>query len=120
MAATKTQRQLIAAGSSIAANASLNASEWNLSTAYGGLLNVQLSLPGSAPTTVPTVSVYTGDATGKKYLFAKFSGSVTAGDYPMNFPVELPPSAMFANVTITNGATNGITAEAFGQELTGI
>ena len=33
---------------------------------------------------------------------------------------EIPPSAMFVNITITNGATNAITVEAYGQELTTI
>ena len=119
MPASKTQRALLAS-QALAAAASVNATEWNLSTAYGGVAAVKLSLPGSAPTTPPTVTIFVGDATGKKYQFAKFAGSTTAGDYPMDFVAELPPATMFANITIQNGATNGITVEAYGQELTGI
>lgn len=119
MPATKTQRALLTS-QALAANGSVNATEWNLSTAYGGLAAVRLSLPGSAPTTVPAVTFFVADATGKKYQFAKFAGSTTAGDYPMDFVAELPPATMFANITIQNGATNGITVEAYGQELTGI
>jgi hypothetical protein len=33
---------------------------------------------------------------------------------------ELPLGAMFCNITITNGATNGITVEAYGQEASGL
>ena len=91
-----------------------------MSTAYGGLACVKLSLPGSAPTTVPVVKFYVGESTGVKRLLYQASGSVTAGDYPMDIICDIPPSAMFVNITVTNGATNAITVEAYGQELTTI
>jgi hypothetical protein len=119
MAASKTAKTLLAS-QSLAAAGSVSATEWNMSTAYGGLAAVKLSLPGSAPTTAPTVTFYVGESTGTKRKFYTASASTTSGDYPMDFVCELPPSAMFANITITNGATNGITVEAYGQELTGI
>lgn len=118
MAATKTSRTLLTS-QSLSAAASVNATELNLSTAYGALLNVQLTNGASAPTTVPVVKIYTGDATGVKRLFYQVSGDTTASSVN-NFPCEIPPSAMFVNVTVTNGATNAITVEAYAQELTSI
>jgi hypothetical protein len=119
MAASKTARTL-GASASLAATASRNETEWNLSAAYGGIASVKLSLSGSAPTTVPVIKFYTGESIGTKRLFYTVSGSTTTGDYPLDFNCVIPPSAMFVNITITNGATNAITVESFGQELTTI
>ena len=120
MAATKTAKTLLTS-QSLAAGASVNVTEWNLSTAYAGSrLFVKLSLPGSAPTTVPFIKFYSGEATGVKRLIYQVSGSVTAGDYPMDIPCVFEQGDMFGNVTVTNGSTNAITVEAYGQEATTI
>lgn len=118
MAAAKTSRTLDASAS-LAAAASRNASEWDLSTAYGGLATVKLTNGASAPTTVPVVKFYVGEATGVKRLLYTASGD-TVNNSVNDVVCEIPPSAMFVNITITNGATNAITAEAYGQELTTI
>jgi hypothetical protein len=118
MAATKTSKTLYASAS-LAAAASVNATEWNLSTAYGGLAAVKLTNGGSAPSTTPVVKFYVGEATGVKRLFYTATGDTTASSVN-DLVCELPSGAMFCNITITNGATNGITVEAYGQELTGI
>lgn len=121
MAATKNARTLITlSASNIGISTAVNATEWNLSTAYGGIATVTLSLPGSAPTTAPIVAFYVGEATGKKRLLFTATGGTTSGDYPKDFVCEIPQSVMFANITVTGGATNAITAEAYGEELTGI
>lgn len=118
MAATKTAKTLLAS-QSLAANTSVDATEWNLSTAYGGLATVKLTNGASAPTTVPVVKFYVGEASGVKRLLYQASGDTVANS--INGVVcEIPPSAMFVNITITNGATNPITVEAYGQELTAI
>lgn len=119
MAASKTSKTLLTS-QSLAATTSVNATEWNMSTSYGGLAAVKLSLPGSVPTTAPTVTFYVGEATGVKRKFYVAAGSTTSGDYPMDFVCELPLGTMFCNITILNGATNSITVEAYGQEATGI
>lgn len=118
MAAAKTSRTLDASAA-LAAGASRNASEWNLSTAYGGLATVKLTNGATAPTTAPIVKFYVGEATGVKRLLYTASGD-TVNNSVNDVVCEIPPSAMFVNITITNGATNGITAEAYGQELTTI
>lgn len=118
MAATKTAKTLDTSAS-LAAAASRNATEWNLSTAYGGIATVRLTNGGTAPTTAPIVKFYVGETTGTKRLFYTASGD-TVNSSVNDIVCEIPPSAMFVNITVTNGATNAITAEAYGQELTTI
>jgi hypothetical protein len=116
MASTKTQKALLAS-QSLAAATSVNATEWNMSTAYGGRAVVRLTNGASAPTTAPTVKFYTGDATGKKYLLYTATGDTTASSVN-DVSCEYGLADMFANVTVTNGATNAITVEVYGQEAT--
>lgn len=116
MAATKTSRTLDASAS-LAAATSRNATEWNLSTAYGGIAAVKLTNGASAPTTAPVVKFYVGEATGVKRLLYQASGD-TVNNSVNDIVCEIPAGAMFVNITVTNGATNAITAEAYGQELT--
>jgi hypothetical protein len=106
--------------SNIGISTAVNGTEVNLSTAYGGLGTVTLSLPGSAPTTAPKIQFYVGEATTKKRLLYQATGSTVSGDYPMDFVCDFPTGTMFANVTVTGGATSAITAEAYLQELTTI
>ena len=117
MAATKTARALYNANPG--AGTAADATEWNLSTAYGGLLTIVITNGGSAPTTAPTVIVYTGDATGVKRQYWTASGDTTAGSVN-TFSINLPPAAMFVNVHVLSGATNGSTYTVEGQELTSV
>lgn len=118
MAASKTAKTLLTS-QALGAGGSVNATEWNLSTAYGGLACVKLTNGAPAPTTAPVVKIYVGESTGTKRLLYQGAGDTTASSVN-DIVCEIPPSAMFVNITITNGATNGITVEAYGQELTGI
>jgi hypothetical protein len=118
MAATKTAKTLLVS-QALALATTVNATEWNLSTAYGGLAGVKLTNGASAPTTAPTVTFYVGEASGTKRKLYTATGDTTASSVN-DFVCELPQGAMFCNISITNGATNGITVEAYGQELTGI
>lgn len=118
MAATKTSRAL-KTSASLAAATSVDATEWNLSTAYGGLAVVRLTNGATAPTTAPTVTFYVGDATTVKRKFYQASGDIVNSSVT-DLVCEIPPGAMFVNITILNGATNAITVEAYGQELSTI
>lgn len=113
---TKTAKTLLTS-QSLAAAAAVNATEWNISTAYGGLLAVKITNGATAPTTAPTVAFYVGEATGTKRLFYKATGD-TVNSSVNDLVCEMPPSTMFANCTITNGATNAVTVEVYAQELT--
>lgn len=119
MAAVKTAKTLYTSQSLAAATATTAITEWNLSTAYGGLATVKLTNGSTAPTTAPTVKFYVGEATGVKRLLYTASGD-TVNSSVNDLVCEIPPGAMFCNITITNGATNAITVEAYGQELTSI
>ena len=118
MAATKTAKTL-GVSASLAAAASRNETEWNLSTAYGGIVGVKLTNGATAPTTAPVVKIFVGEATGIKRLLYQASGD-TVNSSSNDIVCEIPAGAMFVNITITNGATNAITAESYGQELTTI
>lgn len=123
MALTKTTRTLIAASTTVAASATVNATEWDLRTAYGGLATVTLSLPGSAPTVAPTINFYVGEATGKKRLLYSAQAGVAGPSslYPIDFVCEIPVGVEFVNISVVQGASgNSITAEAWGQEITSI
>lgn len=118
MAATHTAKTLLTS-QSLAATASVNATEWNLSTAYGGLYAVKLTNGATAPTTAPVATIYVGEATGVKRKLYTASGDTTNSSVN-DIVCDLPPGTMFANCTVTNGATNAITVEAYGQELSTI
>ena len=118
MAASKTSKTLLTS-QSLSAGSSVNATEWDTSTCYGGLAAVKLTNGGSAPTTAPVVKFYVGESTGTKRLLYQVSGD-TVNSSVNDYVCDIPAGAMFVNVTITNGATNAITVEAYGQELTGI
>jgi hypothetical protein len=118
MAATKTPRQLLAS-QTLAAGASVNVAEWNLSTAYGGKLCIRITNGSSPPASAPVVTFFSGDATGKKYKQYSAAGDVVASsqnDIYFTYGLE----DMFANATIQNGGGNSITVEAYGQEATTI
>jgi hypothetical protein len=118
MASTKTQRILLTS-QSLAAGASVNTTEWNMSTAYAGSMLVRLTNGASAPTTAPLVKFFSGDATGKKYVRYQASGD-TVNSSINDYECEYGLQHMFANCTITNGATNAITVEVYGQEGTSV
>lgn len=118
MASTHTAKTLLAS-QSLAASTAVNATEWNMTTAYGGLAAVKLTNGATAPTTVPVVKFYIGETTGTKRLLHTASGDLVANSVN-DIVCEYPPGTMFANITITWGATTGGTVEAYGQELTTI
>lgn len=118
MAATKTARTLLTS-QALAAATAVTATELNLSTAYGAIVSVKLTNGATAPTTAPVVQFFTGESTGTKRLFYTASGD-TVNSSVNSINCDIPADAMFVNVTITNGATNAITVEAYAQELTTI
>jgi len=119
LASTHTAKTLLTS-QSLAVSTSVNATEWDLSTAYGGLLAAKITNGASAPTVAPTIQFYVGEATGVKRKFYTVTGDTTANSVT-DAICELPLGTMFANVTITQGAaTNAVTVEVYGQELTSI
>ena len=118
MAATKTAKTLLTS-QSLAAATPVSATEWNASTAYGGLVGVKLTNGSTAPTTAPIVTFYVGEATGVKRKLYSASGDIVNSSVT-DLVCEIPLGALFVNVTILNGAGQAITVEVYGQELTTI
>lgn len=118
MAATKTAKTLLTS-QSLAAGASVSATEWNMSTAYAGSIFVKITNGSSAPTTAPTVTFYAGEATTIKRKRYSVTGDIINSSVN-EFECEYGLQHMFANVTIINGATNAINVEVYGQEGTTI
>ena len=116
MPTTHTLRTIRTSASLAAATAAVG-TEWNNSTAYGGVVTVRLTNGATAPTTAPLVQFFVGEATTVKRQYYAQSGDIVNSSVN-DIVCEIPAGAMFVNVTITNGATNAITAEAFAQELT--
>lgn len=119
MAATKTKRTVIAAATSNAAGATTNGTEWNLSTAYGGILTARITNGGTGPTVGASVVVYYGSVTTEKREAARVTAPTT-NSAVTDFVFEIPPGVMFVNVDVTGNTGQAVTAEVFGQELTSI
>lgn len=118
MTITKTARTLLTS-QSLAAATSVNSSELNLSTTAGARIFVKITNGSTAPTTAPTVTFYSGEATGvKRKLFTVTGDTINSSVFDFSCRYSLPD--MFANVTILNGATNAITVEVYAQEATSL
>lgn len=118
MPATKASKILLVS-QALAAAASVNATEWNMSAAYAGRGFVRITNGAVAPTTAPVVKFFSGEATGIKRLLYTASGDTVANSVN-DIPCSYDLADMFANITIINGATNAVTVEAYGQEASGL
>lgn len=121
MAATKTRKQLLAAGTALAINASVNAAEWNNSTAYfGGRLIVRITYTASVPTIAPVVTFYIGGVAGEKIVAWTATATVTAST-TVDVVFVTEQGDMFLNANVALGAaTNGCTVEIIGLEATSL
>jgi len=116
MAITKTARTLLVS-QALAAGATISSSELNLSTAAGADIFVKITNGATAPTTSPITTFFVGEATGVKRKRYTASGDTVANSVT-DISCTYSLRNMFANVTITNGATNPITVEVYAQEAT--
>lgn len=102
------------------AGSSTDATELDLSSAVGGaIITAKITNGATGPTDPCEVIVYTGHATGTKKEFARLQAGTDSGeDY--EFTIEIPPSAMFVNITFDGNTGEDVTVEAFAQEYTSI
>ncbi len=118
MPATTTAKTLLTS-QPLGASATVHATEWNQSAAYGGRMFVRITNGGAAPTTAPVVKFFSGEATGVKRLLFQATGDTVNGSVTdLNCYFEL--GDMFTNCSITNGVGNPVTVEVYGQEATNI
>ena len=118
MPSTKTSRTILASVSN-AAGATVNGTELNLSTKYGALVCGKITNGGTGPTIGCDMVVYVGEATGTKREFSRQTAPTT-NSLVTDFVVEIPPSAMFVNVTFTGNTGQAVTVECLAQELSTI
>lgn len=116
MPTTHTARTL-RTSASLAASTAAVCTEWDNTTKYGGIVCVRLTNGAAAPTTAPQVQFFTGEATGVKRQYYAQAGDTVANSV-IDVVCEFDHKPMFVNVTITNGATNAVTADAVVQEVT--
>ena len=116
MAITKTARTLLSS-QSLAAGATITATELDLLTAPAAEVCVRITNGATPPTTAPTAIFFSGEASG-----VKRRRYIATGDLVANSVTDIPCSYglrhMFANVTIVAGSTQGCTVEVFAQEAT--
>lgn len=118
MAASKTSRTILASTSNAAAGTT-NGTELDLSTKYGALVCAKLTNGATGPTVGCDFVVYVGESTGTKREFSRQTAP-TGNNAVTEFVVEVPPSAMFVNVTFTGNTGQAVTVECYAQELTSI
>lgn len=118
MAATKTSKTILASTSN-GAGSSTNGTEWNASTAYGGVVCGKVTNGATGPTVGCDFVVYIGEATGIKREFSRQTAP-TGNNAVQDFAVEIPPGVMFVNVTFIGNTGQPVTVECYGQELTTI
>ncbi len=118
MAATKTARSLVASQSN-GAGATLNGTEWDLSTKYGGVVAARITNGATGPTIGCDFVVYVGSVTGEKREFSRQTAPVT-NNAVTDLVVEIPPGVMFVNTTFTGNTAQAVTVEAIAEELTSI
>lgn len=118
MAATKTSRTIQASATN-SASGSTNGTELNLSTAFGALVCGKITNGATGPTVGCSMVVYVGEATTTKREFSRQTAPV-GNNAVTEFIVEIPPAAMFVNVTFTGNTGQDVTVECYAQELTGI
>lgn len=116
MAATKTSVTVLASTSNTAGS-STNGTQWNTSTDYGGILFAKITNGATGPTVGCDFVVYLGESTGTKREFSRQTAPTT-NSAVTEFCVEIPPSAMFVNVTFTGNTAQAVTVECYAQELT--
>lgn len=116
MAATKTSKTILASTSNTAGS-STNATEWNASTSYGGLVCAKITNGATGPTVGCDFVVYTGGTSGTKREFSRQTAPTT-NNAITEFSIEIPPDAIFVNVTFTGNTAQAVTVECEVQELT--
>lgn len=109
----------IKTSASLGAGSSTNGTEYDASTASEGtLVCAKITNGATGPTVGCDFVVYTGESTTTKREFSRQTAG-TANNGVYEFAVEVPPSAMFINITFTGNTAQAVTVECYGQALTG-
>lgn len=118
MAATHAQK-VIAASQACTAGGSVVGTQVDNSAGYGMLVVGRCVNGATGPNAACQMQVYVGSVTGEKRLYQILPfdlGNAVTSDRVC----EIPPSAMFVNVTFTGNTGQDVTVEALAEQLTGI
>ena len=118
MAATKTARTLQSSTSNAAAGTTTSA-VWNLTTAYGGVVQARITNGANGPTLGCALTVFVSVDGATWRAAAVYTAGVTANAV-YDFVVELPPATMYAQVQFAGNTSQAVTVEAYGHELTSL
>lgn len=100
------------ASQTLAAAAAIDTPQTTISTFDSFIVYVRLTNGATAPTTVPKIVFFRSDRTGVKYKAWEVTGDLVANSVT-DRAFEHSKGDMFANCTITWGATTGGTIEAY-------
>jgi hypothetical protein len=118
MAFTHSSRTILAS-QSLAAAGSVNGTEVD-NTGGGGMLVCGKCTNGATgPTVACQMRVYTGEASGTKRLFQTLVFDL-GNNAVSERTCEIPPGAMYVNVTFTGNTGQAVTVEAYAQHLTAV
>ena len=118
MAASHAAKTILASTSN-GAGSSTNGTEVDNTAGYGLLVCGKCTNGATGPTLACQMNVYVGESTGTKRLFQALVFDL--GNNAVSERVcQVPPEAMFVNVTFTGNTAQAVTVECYGQQLTGI
>src|SRR5689334_21512776 len=117
MAATRSLRTTIAAGTSNTAGSTTTGTVIDLTAKYGGLLTAKIANGATGPTVAASVKVYTSGDNSAFKLFTTLTAD-NANSAVSEFAVEIPPSVMYVRADVTGNTAQAVTCEALLQELT--
>lgn len=118
MATSKNARVLQASATNAAGATTLSATPLNLATALGGVATLIITNGATGPTVACTGSLeYSRDGTQWHEFYSMLAGVTANGVYPSP-PIEIPFGIMNLRSKFTGNTVQGVTIEAYLEELT--
>lgn len=118
MAAAHTSRTILVSTTN-GAGSSATGTEVDNTAGYGMLVCGKCTNGGTGPTVACQMNVYVGEASGTKRLLQSLVFDLGNGVVSERV-CEIPPSAMYVNVTLTGNTGQSVTVECYGQQLSSI
>lgn len=116
--ATKTARSLLSSASN-AAGGTMTSAVWNLTAAFGGVVQCRITNGATGPTTGCEAQVQISTEGTVWRDFSRQTAPTTSNSV-IDFVVDVPPPVLFVRVVFTGNTGQAVTVEAQGHELTGI
>jgi hypothetical protein len=118
MAASHTSRTILTSTTNTAGS-STTGTEVDNTAGYGLLICGKCTNGSTGPNRPLQMNVYIGESSGKKRLF-QLKLFDLGNNAVSERVIQIPPEAMYVNVTMTGNTNHDVTAECYGQHLTGV